>query len=361
MTEIRGRPLGACAALLMMWTAMRIGMADTGPITGPTMRGVQTAQKHAITAISFLPTYTLPYADGEAAPRSAILGLSSTAYTNWPALFNSEPKRVARNQGSISSGLQLAGIAPPQSDLGQALESIIAKPSQPNSPGISEVVPTAFPPKKANRMTFYAYSFWRPGLSGDQTATVSQYGGSQNGLIATYRLTEQDWPDISLLLRGAVTPGQFADKEVAVGVRVRPFANLPITLSAERRFRTRNENQFALYAAGSTDNVALLPGLEARGFAQAGIIPAKNPNIFFDAGMRAETKVYTLGKTETSIGAGAWAGGQRGVSRLDIGPTIRSNIDLGVTKIDISADWRFRVGGNASPKNGPAITISAGF
>jgi hypothetical protein len=38
-----------------------------------------------------------------------------------------------------------------------------------------------------------------------------------------------------------------------------------------------------------------------------------------------------------------------------------TQLDLGAARLDISADWRFRIGGNASPRNGPAMTISTGF
>jgi hypothetical protein len=34
---------------------------------------------------------------------------------------------------------------------------------------------------------------------------------------------------------------------------------------------------------------------------------------------------------------------------------------MGKLSVDIMADWRFRVAGNALPGNGPALTLSTGF
>ncbi len=229
--------------------------------------------------------------------------------------------------------------------------------------------PAAVPPQSARRLQYYAYSFWRSGQPGaDQIAPAAQYGGSQSGIIANYRLTDHGGGGggvggggLSLLVRAAATPGKFSDEELAVGLRWQPFKSLPINISAERRIRTKSADQFAVYAAGSAGDVPLILGLRGRGFAQAGVIPARQPNIFFDAGMRAETKLLDSGKSAVSIGLGGWAGGQRGASRFDIGPTIRGDVGLGRNRLDISADWRFRVGGNARPGHGPAVTISTGF
>lgn len=231
-------------------------------------------------------------------------------------------------------------------------------------------LPSAVPPQSPRRLRYYAYSFWRSGQPGtDQIAPAAQYGGSQSGIIANYRLTDHGGGGggsgggggLSLLVRAAATPGKFSDEELAVGLRWQPINALPLNVSVERRIRTKSADHFAVYAAGSADNVPLILGLSGRGFAQAGVIPARRPNIFFDAGIRAETKVAGLGKSAVAIGLGGWAGGQRGASRFDIGPTIRGDVGLGRTRIDISADWRFRVGGNARPVNGPAVTISTGY
>ena len=230
---------------------------------------------------------------------------------------------------------------------------------------VQTVWPIAVPPTPKTplprRLSIYAYSFWRTGLPAGSAAPAAQYGGSQSGLIATYALTAADQPELAALIRVAATPGQSADQEVALGLRWTPVPNVPVTVSAERRLRTNSPDQFALYAAGSTQNIELPGGTTGRGFAQLGIVPGKQNNIFYDAGFRVDRKIATISDSDIAVGAGIWTGGQRGVSRIDIGPAIRGDLAIGALRIDIAADWRFRIGGNASPKNGPALTLSAGF
>ena len=61
------------------------------------------------------------------------------------------------------------------------------------------------------------------------------------------------------------------------------------------------------------------------------------------------------------LGAGAWAGGQEGATRLDLGPRASLRLRLGETASRLALDWRFRVAGEARPASGPALTLSAGF
>ncbi len=211
------------------------------------------------------------------------------------------------------------------------------------------------------RLDFYAYSFWRGSASPNSNAPAAQYGGSQSGVVATYRLTKAGQPEVAVLARAAVTPGAFADQEMAMGLRWRPIPKLPISVSAERRLRAQSPDQFALYAAGSIEDVDLPKDVKVRGFAQAGITRTSKLDFFYDAGVRAERRLVKISNTELFAGAGAWTGGQRGATRLDLGPTVRSELNIGAARVSLSADWRFRVGGNAGPSNGPAITVATGF
>ena len=50
-----------------------------------------------------------------------------------------------------------------------------------------------------------------------------------------------------------------------------------------------------------------------------------------------------------------------GSQRLDIGPTAGGTLRVGKASLRLSADWRFRIAGNASPGDGPALTLSTAF
>ncbi len=68
-----------------------------------------------------------------------------------------------------------------------------------------------------------------------------------------------------------------------------------------------------------------------------------------------------IGPVDLAAGPGGWASLQTGAvtnGRVDIGPTVWARLPLG---LELSADRRFRVVGNAAPGSGPAVTLSAGF
>jgi hypothetical protein len=212
------------------------------------------------------------------------------------------------------------------------------------------------------RLQLYTYSFWRNGnAEGSGLAASPQYGGSQSGVIATYRISPSQMPEIAILGRIAAVPNALSDTEFAAGLRIKPSKNVPFTLSAERRIRLNQPDANAFYVAGSKEDIPLKYKFSARGFAQAGIIMGRQGDQFYDAGVRIDRPLLTQKRSAIFAGIGSWAGGQRGAGRLDFGPAIRSEIKAGNVNVHISADWRFRVAGNASPKSGPALTISSGF
>ena len=60
------------------------------------------------------------------------------------------------------------------------------------------------------------------------------------------------------------------------------------------------------------------------------------------------------------IPPGDW-GAQEDAERLDIGPSAGLSFRIGAARGRVSADYRFRVAGDAEPSSGPALTLTAGF
>ena len=211
----------------------------------------------------------------------------------------------------------------------------------------------------------YAFSYWRWGGTENGLAAGGQYGGGQSGFITTFALQNQDdlgQPHrLAVLVRAAIAHDRLDEREFALGGRWRPIRKLPVTLTAERRFRHDRRDAFALYAAGGTDNTRLPFQFRMDSFAQAGVVSGKDAGAFFDALARADRNVVQLKGISFHAGAGAWAAGQRDAMRLDIGPSLRTDIVIKATRFRVNADWRFRIAGNASPTNGPALTLSTGF
>ncbi len=222
----------------------------------------------------------------------------------------------------------------------------------------------------AKKWQVYAFSFWRLTGGGPAgLASAAQYGGSQSGIIATYRVGGGEKSDLSLLARVTTTPQNAGDRELAAGLSWRPARNIPVTLFAEYRARAPAPDAAALYLAGSVPDIALPGGFRLGGFGQAGVVHSftaasaggDERTAFLDAGLRGERGVVNTRPLQIALGAGAWAGGQRGSRRLDIGPAATLKTQIAGQDIRLNADWRFRIAGNASPGNGPALTLSAGF
>lgn len=204
----------------------------------------------------------------------------------------------------------------------------------------------------------YAYSFLRFQTPGQGLAAGGQYGGSQSGLIATVAFSREA---PALLLRTAVAHNNLRDREFAIGARWLPKADWPVSVSVERRFRNIGPDSFALYLAGGRGDIALPAGFKLETYAQAGIVSGMDTGYFFDAQARADRRIFPQTPLPLNIGAGLWSGGQRGTVRLDVGPSLRTEIPVGKANIRLTADWRFRVAGDAAPGNGPALTVSTGF
>ncbi|MEE9433232.1 MAG: hypothetical protein V3V15_03230 [Sphingorhabdus sp.] len=195
-------------------------------------------------------------------------------------------------------------------------------------------------------------------------APAAQYGGSQIGLIASYRLGERKAAP-SLLMRVSSEADSLRQAEIALGMRWPLFGRLPVELSLERRFRRNSSDAFAAYIAGGWSAKGLPLDFRLSGYGQVGIVVAdKGPqkaSHFYDGNIRVARKALSIKRAKVSIGAGVWAGGQRGINRVDTGPTASVDFGLAQTNFRLSADYRFRVAGNAEPGSGLAITLSANY
>jgi len=218
-------------------------------------------------------------------------------------------------------------------------------------------------PQHPKRLAVYAYAFWRD-ADNASLAPAAQYGASQAGLIATYRLGQKETAP-ALLVRTSSELDGLQNPELAVGLRWRPIRNVPVELTTERRFRRGASDAFAAYLAGGYEFGDLPFDLRVLSYGQAGIVladrAARRLDYFYDGNARIERKVASRGQAKLSVGAGVWAGGQRDVNRVDAGPTAAIDFGFAQTNFRLSADYRFRVAGNADPPSGPAVTLSASY
>lgn len=219
--------------------------------------------------------------------------------------------------------------------------------------------------RRRSRWSGDGWVFYRRG-SGDPAAAAGlfpTYGASQAGGLVRYALApgSSRAPQAYLRVSRAL---DVAQSEAAAGLSLRPLPGVPVRVLGEARLQ-RDAGQTRLRPAASV--ISELPPvrlpLAAQGelYAQAGYVAGKQATPFFDAQATVERALLAAGPAELSVGAGAWAGGQKGSARLDLGPRASLRVGLGEVSSRLAFDWRFRVAGNARPGSGPAVTFSAGF
>jgi hypothetical protein len=192
-----------------------------------------------------------------------------------------------------------------------------------------------------------------------------QYGASQSALLMTIPLLryrrERCVSRFALVGRASVSHDDLREREWAAGLLWRPSAAFPAHLSLERRFRPDRPDAVAAFVSGGHDSTSLPLGFALDGYGQAGFVTGKSGGGFADAQLHILKNMASDGQSKLAVGAGAWAGGQSDILRVDIGPSGRANLKIGATSLRLDASWRFRIVGNARPGDGPAVTLSTSF
>ena len=204
------------------------------------------------------------------------------------------------------------------------------------------------------------------GLGGRAAALQSpggQYGGSQAGAILTYRLTGGPQRNLSAFVRASNALSAAGEEEAAIGIKTKPWTNIPIALFVEQRVGATklSDRGTAFYAAGGTGPDRLVANINLETYGQAGFLVADDSSYFFDGSAILQREIWDKGNYRMTAGAGVWAGGQEGVRRVDIGPRVNADIPISGLDVRFSLDWRQRIGGNAVPNSGVAVTVTTGF
>ncbi|BAK67834.1 hypothetical protein SLG_31590 [Sphingobium sp. SYK-6] len=222
--------------------------------------------------------------------------------------------------------------------------------------------PVAPPMTGGHRWSGTAWLLWRPEMAGS-ALSAPLLGGSQAGARLDYRLHDGSVGQVALYLRASRAFAGPSSEEAALGLGWRP-ANGPVSLMAERRQKLGpgGRSAFALITAGGFGPRAVAPRLEAEGYAQAGVVGLDDPDAFADG---KASLFYVLAQEERAFrlvaGASVSGSAQPGAARLDLGPEISLRVPTGAGTMRVSGEWRLRIGGEARPASGPAITLVADF
>jgi hypothetical protein len=239
----------------------------------------------------------------------------------------------------------------------------------PRAPGIAGEQPLlgriANRPPDGRRWSGDAWLLVRADGSGPLAAGQPSYGRSQAGAVLRYRLAPSSAHRPIAYARVTRALAGPRETEAAIGLAARPLPRVPLSVAAEVRVYDGPAGREARPAAFAVTELpaARLPlGLRAEAYAQAGYVGGRFATPFVDGQARLDRQVMRFGKgAEVRAGAGVWGGAQRRAARLDVGPSATVDFRLGDARSRLAVDYRVRVAGEAEPKSGPALTISAGF
>lgn len=369
-TGRKGQPLLALALILLGWIGVRSVLwassvedliypaAPPAPTNDPSPQAVerqiveQRGGNHdlAPTDPARRPMTVVPLGpDGEPLPRPTT---------------SVSPRIAAGHRLLFLAGV--AAIPAPSEERAMGLTAGIAPPLP--TPGI-------FPPHPTTGSLWSADSWvlWRQGGNGygepgrglpSTFPVAGAYGASQAGVVLRYRLAHHDPHRAALYLRANSGLNRPLDEELSAGFSLRPIPRLPLAVMGEVRASPARE-KITVRPAGAV--VTELPavrfpaGLRGEVYGQAGWLGGKDPTPFIDGQARLDKRVGGLRDAEFGLGMGAWAGAQSGSSRIDMGPSLRLDLHVSGANARLTADYRWRVAGQAAPGSGAAMTFSAGF
>ena len=383
--RLRGQPLAALSLLLGVWVGARVITWE------PVLSGRVDAASRTVQALP----------QGEGAPTQVDqpvrkAALSRSREPEWtprrarfaqpqapanvpvfaPEPFAEEPQ--ARSMPPVAPSLPLEKAAPgvlaPRIAAAHQMAWLAAVAQLPLPPEAAAALAPQRDARPATAASKSPLSRWsadgwlllRRGGSGISPGggLLPALGASQAGAVVRYRLAPASPHRPSLYLRASSALREPRGEELAAGLALRPLPRLPIAAMAEARLTQTATGARVRPAAALVTELppAELPGgLRAETYVQAGYVGGAGATAFIDGQARIEAPLASVGQFRLRAGVGTWGGAQKGASRLDVGPTATLAVPLGNGGGRLSADWRFRVAGNAAPASGPALSLSAGF
>lgn len=343
MTGGRARAIETLGLVLLCWMAGRIGYLSWAnqegnpPALAPASGRPPTWVAHHTLAERTTRAAAAPPIHGGDAPNNVSKAVRPAAHAR-PFLAAQETTHAIASARPAPA--EVAHPEPPMPEM-QPTETA---PSNPPPDGHSS-------PVRAS-----AWVLWRPEASGLGLGTSGQLGGSQAGirLVAPFAFRQA----LRASMRATTALKRPHDAEVAPGLSLKPLRSIPVEIIVERRFRLSRNSQdatAAFIAGGETFEVS--PRLTGTVYAQGGVVGLSHPRAFADGAAKLRQDVGARSR----IGVGMWGGLQPGLRRLDVGPSLSTVIGEPAGGLTLSADWRFRIAGNARPGSGIAVTLAKDF
>jgi hypothetical protein len=386
---VRGQPLAVLLGLLLAWVGLRAtwwqAPSDVyGPVAPPqfelsTPAGSDVEAWLGTEVASAAPTRAAraeadlePRIAGEASRSSspALPSLVPAVSRGLLAVVQPPPPtgRLRPARAAIGHSLLLAaGIS--RMDLPPALAAYFGV-GEPVVPGVPAAAPMPASlrapahPSGPSRLSADAWLMVRDDTISPVVSGRPSYGRSQAGGVVRYRLAPSSPLALQAHVRASSALAGPLDRDLAAGLSARLSTRVPVRVAVEARIGETargTELRPAVIAVTELPPLELPHGTRAEAYLQGGYVGGAFATAFVDGQARIERPIGRLGDAEVRAGAGAWGGAQEGAARLDIGPTAAVAFRLGEAQARVAADYRFRVAGDAEPRSGPALTVSAGF
>jgi hypothetical protein len=226
-----------------------------------------------------------------------------------------------------------------------------------------EVPPRADLPRGAK----LSGSFWtlvRPGANPAAIAENGQIGGAQAGFRMSYPVIRiGNSLELSASSRTSFPLNDKKQIEGTIGAMFVVKGRVPLNLILERRMPLRNigDGAWSITAATGVNDLKISRNILVDGYIQGGIVGAKSQTKFVGGSAVVSIPASKLENTPLRLGIGIWGDAQPNAARLDIGPDVSVKTKILGISTRVSAQWRFRISGDAQPNSGPAVVIGGDF
>lgn len=340
-----GRPLRFLGVVLGGWVAVRVMLlSQAGPgvelATTPTPKPPSAPSPSAPVAWASIPP-ALPLA----APRPRSFTVA-TAHPSVGAPWQrhpGDPDRVAL----ALLGLTRLGPSEPVGVVAAVREN----------PATTPALAFPKPAPGASRLSGSVWLVARAGNGLGQSPLGGQLGGSQAGIRVAYAVDRQR--RVALVGRIA-TPLAGSGREAAAGVEWQP-TRVPVRIVAEQRLAIDGGGGGP--AIGVVGGVGPVPigNFRLEAYGQAGVIGRGRGVGYADGAVRIDRPIAKRHGVTLAVGLGAWGAAQPGAERIDVGPVLAATVPIAERRVRVALEWRARVGGQAAPGSGLALSIGGDF
>ncbi|WP_374137766.1 MULTISPECIES: hypothetical protein [unclassified Sphingomonas] len=198
-----------------------------------------------------------------------------------------------------------------------------------------------------------AWVFLREGRGLSATPFAGQLGGAQAGIRVVRVLDRR--AGIGAVARLA-TPLRGRGAEFSVGAEWR-LRKAPIRFVIEERIGIDGIKSGPGVGVIVGDTRLFGGNIRLDYYGQAGALHRDRFEPYADGAVRVAHHLTRDGGLD--IGLGAWGAAQRGVERVDLGPSLGLILPVDRQRFRITVDWRQRIFGNALPGSGAVVTLGA--